>query len=90
MIRRLRLEKIPGVAETLDWSAALIALHRDHLDRDAIEETLGVLFKHHDDANAVRAQWLDSILEGLKTLEGDGQWSQEAVGQAADRIQARR
>ena len=90
MIRRLRLEKTPGVAETLDWSAALIALHRDHLDRDAIEETLGVLFKHNDDAHAVRVQWLDSILDGLKTLEGEGQWSQEAVAQAAERIQAPR
>jgi MoxR-like ATPase len=90
MVRRLRLEKTPGVAETLDWSAALIALHRDHLDRDAVEETLGVLFKHHDDANAVRTQWLDSILDGLKTLEGEGQWSQEVVARAADRIQTRR
>ncbi|MDR7420199.1 MAG: MoxR family ATPase [Armatimonadota bacterium] len=90
MVRRLRLEKTPGVAETLDWSAALMALHRDHLDHDAVEETLGVLFKHQDDATAVRTQWLDSILDGLKALEGGGQWSQDAVAQAADRIQARR
>ncbi|OFX27254.1 MAG: hypothetical protein A2Z07_12565, partial [Armatimonadetes bacterium RBG_16_67_12] len=77
MIRRVRLEKTPGVAETLDWSAALIALHREHLDRDAVEETLGVLFKHQDDANTVRAQWLNGILDGIKTLEGDGQpWNQ--------------
>ena len=91
MIRRVRLEKTPGVAETLDWSAALIALHREHLDRDAVEETLGVLFKHQDDANTVRAQWLNGILDGIKTLEGDGQpWNQEVVARAADRLQARR
>jgi MoxR-like ATPase len=91
MVRRLRLEKTPGVAETLDWTAALIALHRDHLDRDAVEETLGVLFKHNDDAGAVRAQWLNGILEGLKSLEGEQQpWNQEVVARAADRLQARR
>jgi MoxR-like ATPase len=90
MVRRLRLEKTPGVAETLDWSAALMALHRDHLDQSAIEETLGVLFKHHDDANAVRTQWLDSLLDGLRALEGEARWNQDVVAQAADRIQTRR
>ncbi len=91
MVRRLRLEKTPGVAETLDWSAALMALHRDHLDRDAIEETLGVLFKHNDDATTVRTQWLESMLDGLKTLEGAEQpWTQEVVARTADRLQPRR
>ncbi|MGQ0572562.1 MAG: AAA family ATPase [Armatimonadota bacterium] len=91
MIRRVRLEKTPGVAETLDWSAALIALHRDHLDRAAVEETLGVLFKHQDDAALVRAQWLAGILDGLKTLEQEGRpWTQDVVARAAERLQARR
>lgn len=91
MVRCLRLEKTPGVAETLDWSAALVALHRDHLDRDAIEETLGVLFKHNDDAATVRTQWLESMLDGLKTLEGAEQpWTQEVVARTADRLQPRR
>ncbi len=91
MVRRLRLEKTPGVAETLDWSAALMALHRDHLDRAAVEETLGVLFKHQDDAAAVRTQWLDQILEGIAGLEREGRpWSQDAIARAADRLQARR
>ncbi len=91
LIRRVRLDKAPGVAETLDWSAALMALHRDHLDRAAVEETLGVLFKHHDDAAAVRAQWLDQILAGLAALEQEGRpWSQEAVARAAERLAIRR
>jgi MoxR-like ATPase len=91
LIRRLRLEKAPGVAETLDWSAALMALHRDHLDRAAVEETLGVLFKHHDDAAAVRAQWLDQLLDGVAALEQEGRpWSQEAVVRAAERLAIRR
>jgi MoxR-like ATPase len=91
MVRRLRLEKTPGVAETLDWSAALMALHRDHLDREAVEETLGVLFKQQDDATLVRTQWLEPLLDGLAALEREGQpWSQERIARAADRLQARR
>jgi MoxR-like ATPase len=91
MVRRVRLEKTPGVAETLDWTLALMALHREHLDRDAIEETLGVLFKHQDDATAIRAQWLDTILDGMRTLDQDGQpITHEAVARAADRLQVRR
>ena len=91
IVRRLRLEKTPGVAETLDWSAALMALHRDHLDREAIEETLGVLFKHQDDATAVRTQWLDHLVESIAALEREGRpWNQDAIVRAADRLQARR
>ena len=91
IVRRLRLEKTPGVAETLDWSAALMALHRDHLDREAIEETLGVLFKHQDDATAVRTQWLDQLVESIAALEREGRpWNQDAIMRAADRLQARR
>jgi MoxR-like ATPase len=90
IVRRLRLEKTPGVAETLDWSAALMALHRDHLDREAVEETLGVLFKHQDDAAAVRARWLDQILDGLGMLEREGRpWNQQVIAQVADRVQTR-
>jgi MoxR-like ATPase len=91
IVRRLRLEKTPGVAETLDWSAALMALHRDHLDREAIEETLGVLFKHQDDATAVRTQWLDHLVDSIAALEREGRpWNQDAIVRAADRLQARR
>lgn len=91
IVRRLRLEKTPGVAETLDWSAALMALHRDHLDREAVEETLGVLFKHQDDATAVRTQWLDQLVESIAALEREGRpWDQDAIARAADRLQARR
>jgi len=91
IVRRLRLEKTPGVAETLDWSAALMALHRDHLDREAIEETLGVLFKHQDDATAVRTQWLDQLVDSIAALEREGRpWNQDAIVRAADRLQARR
>jgi MoxR-like ATPase len=87
MVRRTRLEKTPGLAETLDWSAALIALHRDHLDRDAVEQTLGVLFKHRDDAEAIRGQWLDHLLRGLEEIQREPRpWTQETVARVADRV----
>ena len=52
--RREPLEKVPGVAETLDWATTLVALHRDHLDEATVAATLGVLFKSQDDVTHVR------------------------------------
>ena len=48
-LRALPLGKPPGVAETLDWAAALASLHRDHLDAGAIEATLGAVLKLRED-----------------------------------------
>jgi MoxR-like ATPase len=48
-LRQLRLEKTPGIAETLDWAMALSALHIDHLDRSLVEQTLGVVLKDWKD-----------------------------------------
>jgi MoxR-like ATPase len=48
-IRKLRLEKKPGIAETLDWAMALSALHFDYLDKTIIEQTLGVILKDWKD-----------------------------------------
>ncbi|HEX6104389.1 MAG TPA: MoxR family ATPase [Gemmatimonadales bacterium] len=56
-VQRLReadLTKSPGVAETLDWAAALLALGADHLDAEQIERTLGVLLKYQEDLAAMR------------------------------------
>ena len=41
-LRRRQLQKVPGVAESLDWGAALVALHADHLDAELVRETLGL------------------------------------------------
>ena len=51
--RREPLEKVPGVAETLDWATTLVALHRDHLD-EPVAVTLGVLFKSQADVTQAR------------------------------------
>ena len=48
-VRRMRLEKVPGVAETLDWATALVEMHFDHLDQAIVESTLGVVLKDWDD-----------------------------------------
>jgi len=84
LVRQARLEKTPGIAETIDWGAALLALHRDHLDRDVLEETLGVLFKSQEDARVVRTQWLDLWLRGLERLRAEPRpWSQAVLERIA-------
>ena len=53
-VRRLKLEKVPGISETLDWALALAALHLDHLDKTVIEQTLGVIIKDWKDTRQVQ------------------------------------
>ena len=48
-IRKMRLEKLPGIAETLDWAVALSSMHFDHLDKEIVESTLGVVLKDWQD-----------------------------------------
>jgi MoxR-like ATPase len=53
-LRQMKLDKIPGVAETLDWAQALAALHIDHLDKKVVEDTLGVVLKDWQDTRHVQ------------------------------------
>ena len=55
-VRAEPLQKLPGVAETLDWAATLVALHHDHLDPEVVDATLGVMFKSQADVAHVRAR----------------------------------
>lgn len=48
-VRQLKLEKKPGIAETLDWATALSSMHIDHLDKNIVESTLGVILKDWQD-----------------------------------------
>jgi MoxR-like ATPase len=64
-VRTKKLQKLPGIAETLDWAAALVALHRNHLDTLTVEETLGVVFKSQDDALKIKNEFLPEILQGI-------------------------
>lgn len=52
-LRKMDLFKSPGVAETLDWAEALIALDRIALDPATVADTLGVLLKYQDDVAAI-------------------------------------
>jgi MoxR-like ATPase len=61
-LRAADLYKTAGVAETLDWTAALVALNRDELDSAIVEETLGLLLKNQEDMQAVRGERLEAML----------------------------
>jgi hypothetical protein len=60
-LRRQELYKAPGVAETLDWVAALVALDRQQLDEAVADETLGALLKYREDVDQVR--WTAAVAE---------------------------
>ncbi len=53
--------KKPGIAETLDWSLAILALGRTQLDAELIDETLGCVFKFQDDIQRARAVNLNEL-----------------------------
>jgi MoxR-like ATPase len=65
-IQRLRhrdLFKAPGVAESIDWTQALLALDRFELAPEVVEETLGVVLKYQDDIEKIRGAEAARILE---------------------------
>jgi len=61
-LRTAELYKTAGVSETLDWAAALIALDRQELDAETIDETLGILLKNQEDIQAVRGERIQAML----------------------------
>jgi MoxR-like ATPase len=72
-VQRLRhadLAKAPGVAETLDWAAALLALGTEHLEPVRVEQTLGVLLKYQEDVAAMRGGGARTVLDESRALAG--------------------
>ncbi len=61
-LRQLKLEKTPGVAETIDWARALAAMHLTHLDEQIVADTLGVVLKDWQDIRHTQ----DSLSELLE------------------------
>jgi MoxR-like ATPase len=55
-VREMNFYKRPGVAETLDWVAALVALNRRSLDDKSVVETMGCVFKYREDLHHLREQ----------------------------------
>ena len=64
--RRLDLFKAPGVAETIDWTNALIALDAMSLDPQTVNDTLGVLLKYQDDIARMQSGDVSRILDELR------------------------
>jgi MoxR-like ATPase len=64
-LRRLKLTKTPGVAESLDWAAALVALHASELDPSLVQETLGCFLKDEADLRALSTRLADGELAAL-------------------------
>jgi len=64
-VRRLRsqdIQKRPGIAEAIDWVAALQALGSDRLDAESSDRTLGAVLKYREDQELVRERGLSSLL----------------------------
>ncbi len=70
LIREQKLEKVPGVAETLDWARSLVMLHQDHLDPEMVKATLGIVFKDRMDVEHIKDS-LDDFFDtvGVKIKE---------------------
>jgi MoxR-like ATPase len=69
-LRTIRLAKVPGVAETLDWAQALSSLHADHLDEDLVAETLGCVLKDADDVRRFKRELGTAGLKRFVPVEG--------------------
>jgi MoxR-like ATPase len=65
-LRKMDLFKLPGVAETIDWSQALVALDTLALDPETINNTLGALLKYQDDIARVQGTEAARILSEVK------------------------
>ncbi len=69
-LREGELFKISGVAETLDWTAALVALDQNELDPSIVDDTLGIVLKYREDIEAVRGEPVRHILNRVRNREG--------------------
>lgn len=63
LVRQLDLYKLPGVAETLDWAEALLALDMDELDAETAERTLGCILKYKADADKLQGNEMAELVK---------------------------
>ena len=61
-LRRRRLSKAPGVAESIDWAQALVRLHRQSLDPDVVSDTLGCFLKDRHDLEDLDRAAIDALV----------------------------
>jgi MoxR-like ATPase len=65
-LRRMELYKLPGVAETIDWTASLTALDKLSLDPESVTATLGVVLKYQDDIGKMDAATVTQMVEEVR------------------------
>ena len=65
-LRSLKLDKSPGIAESIDWAEGLIALGAKAFTQDYIDKSLGVILKSDKDITNIRSQGIDSILNEIE------------------------
>ena len=65
-LRTAELYKMPGIAETLDWTAALVALDQRELDPSVVDDTLGIMLKYREDIQSVRGEEVRALLNRSK------------------------
>jgi MoxR-like ATPase len=68
-LRQADLYKLPGVAQTLDWTAALVALDQQALTLDVVHDTLGVILKYQDDIGRISGETARQILDRVKVAD---------------------
>jgi MoxR-like ATPase len=66
-LRQMDLYKVPGVAETLDWTAALVALDQQELVADVVDDTLGAILKYQDDIAQVQGKTVRQTLQKVNS-----------------------
>ncbi len=69
-LRARPLQKAPGVAETLDWTRALMALQLERLDPGTVEETLGCVLKDQQDLRDLTANDVEALLAAARSTSG--------------------
>jgi MoxR-like ATPase len=65
-LRGLDLFKVPGIAESIDWTRALITLDKAELDATVVDDTLGVILKYEDDVARVKGALAEQTLRAVK------------------------
>ncbi|MBA2447067.1 MAG: MoxR family ATPase [Chloroflexi bacterium] len=80
-VRQVKLNKTPGVAETLDWAMSMMALHQDHLEQETVRETLGAFIKDRDDVARLSGKALEVLVGGMNGAEDEDvtQWTQSVT-----------
>jgi len=65
-LRKMDLFKLPGIAETIDWTEALMQLDALELAPEVVNDTLGVLLKYQDDSAKIQGSPAERLLSQVK------------------------